>query len=731
MLGWLARVVTRWAWAVVGIWVALVTALVLLAPALSSVVSSDSGGFLPADKESVVASKLAARAFPAESGAPAVMVFARRDGQPLQDGDIERVDQTVEALNGLKVNRVKGIATGEDAVARNRSVQLASVLLSGTSDDQAVKDAVARLRAESANRLTGTSLRVGMTGDAAISLDYDTAFVDAEEILTYVTGGLVVLLLLIVFRGVLATLLPIVVVGAVYVASSAAVALLASELHFKVGSFLPPLMLVVLFGIGTDYILFVLFRVRERLQLGDDPRTAVRRATHHVAEVIASAALAVVGAFLALALSDLTLLSTLGPAVAVGVVIMMLAGLTLVPAVLSLVGSAVFWPSRSGRRHRAVTEPRTARAVVRRPVWTVVVSALVLAASAWGALGYQPNFNFLDDVPRNSESNRAYQDLKSGFPAGALSPTYVYLENTGAAVEPEVVDRVAESARKVSGVSGLMEPQVSADGHVIRLPVLLAHDPSSRAALDDVEHRLRPTVTGQAPPGVRVLVGGETMTGVDIRATVADDLRTVLPLAALVIGLILVLLLRGVVAPLFLMVAVTLNFLGALGLTVVGFQNLLGEPGLMFLLPVLINLFVVAIGTDYNILVVARIREELRAGLPVRGAVVRAMTEAGPSALAAAAILAASFASLLLAGVGMLVQIGFAVAIGIALTVFAMALGLVPALVALLGRWTFWPAMRGRSAADVRPVSGSEKGAEDTDDAGDANDTRKRLEVRG
>ncbi len=219
----------------------------------------------------------------------------------------------------------------------------------------------------------------------------------------------------------------------------------------------------------------------------------------------------------------------------------------------------------------------------------------------------------------------------------------------------------------------------------------LASNPQSRTALDTVRGPLRSTAHGSAPAGTTAYVGGITAVFVDIQAAVNHDYAVVFPVAAILIMIILGLLLRSLVAPWYLMLSVGLGFVATLGATVLIFQHIKGEPGLIFILPVIMYLFVVALGTDYNILVIARLREEAREGRSPREAAAMAVRYAGPTVAAAGLILAGTFASLMLAGNSTLTQMGFAISGGIVIVAFVMAMFLTPALTALIGHAAWWP----------------------------------------
>ncbi len=250
--------------------------------------------------------------------------------------------------------------------------------------------------------------------------------------------------------------------------------------------------------------------------------------------------------------------------------------------------------------------------------------------------------------------------------------------------------------KTLPGVGSVAPPAVSSDRATAAYTVTMSYNPQSTAAVTVMKSKLRPGAHAAAPAGTYALVGGTTAVFADIQRAVNHDYAVVFPVAAVIILVILALLLRSVVAPWYLMASVGLGFGATLGASVLVFQGLAGQPGLVFLLPVYMYLFVVALGTDYNILMIARLREQARDGMPPRQAAAIALRHAGPAIAAAGLILAGTFASLTLAGNTILSQLGFAVSCGIALAAFVMAMFFSPSLTALIGRRAWWPGHAGR-----------------------------------
>ncbi|MCF0093116.1 Membrane protein YdfJ [Micromonospora sp. MH99] len=700
----LGRFVVGRAWWVIAGWVLAAAAIILTTPSLSDITSADQESFLPRSYESVQATELGQKAFPQQATATAVIVVKRADGQKLTPADEAKVGQLAQELKAKNIPHTSGYLTGPPAVAPDKSVQIINVGLDApTPDDPTLLDAVRDLRADIGPELANSGLSAGVAGDVASFVDNEDTFNNAFAVVGIATIILIIGLILIIFRSPIAALLPVVVVGVVLSITTGLVAAAGKAFDLSVSQDLQTILLIVLFGIGTDYILFLLFRYRERLRAGDDKRTAMIVTVQRVGEVITSAAGAVIVAFLVLLLASLGFFGSLGPALAIAVGVMLVTSLTLVPAVVSLLGRYVFWPSKAWQRTpKATLSHRLGTTVGRRPALVAAISGVILVALAAGVLSYKADYDFSAGFPQDTESAKAAQDLQRGFAAGALAPTEVYLTTTNRSpLTEQQVNDFAAAVAKAPGVGQAQPPERSTDPSVARVNLLLNENPVSNKAITLVREDLRGAVHTAAPPGTRALVGGTTAIFADINSANNRDLSVILPVAAGLIALILALLLRSLVAPIYLVIAVLLNFAATLGATVYLFQGLQGEPGVTFQLPIILYLFVVAIGTDYNILMIARLREEAREGNEPHEAAAIGVQHAGPTVAAAGLILAGTFAVLLLAPISFLQQMGFAVAIGIVLSAFVMSMFFVPALTALIGHKAWWP-----GHGDERPNSG-------------------------
>ncbi len=709
MFGRVGRFAVHHPWATIVSWVVVAVAVIGLAPSMPS--ASDQAEFLPDHYESIQAAELQERAFPQQQKSPAaIAVFQREDGASLTDGDMAEVAAVAADLQSNGYDDIEQIVTAPEMVSPSGTMMLATIVAEPLDIyDQDVLDAVGEIRSDAADLLAGSPLQVGITGDAATALDSQESAGDTDAMIMMATLVLIVVLLLVIFRSPLIAVLPVLMITLVFMIANGLIATAADVAGLVADASISSILIVVLFGVGTDYILFLLFRYREHLRRGEEPRAALADSVGQVGETIASAAGAVIVAFLALLLSTLGMLRAMGPSLAIAVAVALAAALTLVPAVFSLLGTKAFWPSKAWQREpRHLVAGRIGALTARRPAFVAGVSGLALAGLAAGIFGFNAEFDSTSSLPDDLESVRAMDDLQQEFSAGTTDPTPVYLENTvGGALDESTLADFGAALAGVGGVAQVMPPELSPDGSVARFSVALDYRPAEQAAIDLVSGELRDVAAGAAPDDAEALVGGTTAVLADIQSAVSRDYSVVFPAAGIAIMVILGLLLRSVVAPLYLMVAVGLGFTATLGSTVLLFQNIQGETGLLFTLPIIVYLFVVAIGTDYNILMVARLREETRRGHGPREAARLAVSRSAPTIAAAAVILAGTFGVLVLADNSMLKQMGFAVAFGILLTGFVMAILLVPAITAMLRHAAWWPGHQ--DAPDSRSPVGTEE----------------------
>ncbi|WP_182346572.1 MMPL family transporter [Tomitella gaofuii] len=678
----------------IALWLIAAILVIVFAPSLGSYTTGNQQQFLPTSFESVAAQNAGDEYFPAQSGATGSLVVSRADGAPMTPDDQAQATGLAATLQNEHIAGVVSVQATAQSVSHDGKVAALQVAFAGQPGDDAVNSAVAALRTAAQGAVHGTALTTGLTGNAAIQVDTSAAFDHADDIITIATVVVIVVLLGLIFRSVIVAVLPIIVIGIVLEVVTGVTAWAADLFDFEVSTSLQAILVVVLFGIGTDYVVFLLFRYRERLRAGMPPREALLFSTGVVGKVIASSALTVIGAFAALLLAKLGSLSTLAPGLIIAVAVMLVTALTLVPAVFALLGPRLFWPAGPGPLRAPGERSRgpfgtVGRAVAHRPGVFAAGIVVVLAVLGGFASGFDSTYDTLAELPSDTPAQQAYNTMSASFPPGALGPTQVYAVGDGP-LGADGLSSLTAALAAVPGVASVAPPAMSSDGSAALVTVVLADDPYSNDALDLVEGPLR-TAAHTSMPSAEVYVGGQTSQFADVRDQLRSDTRLVLPVAAGIIVVILAALLTAVLAPLNLILCVALTFAATLGTVVLVFMHGVGYSGIDFTIPMVLYLFVVAIGTDYNILLASRLHEEYRGGHSPREAVRIAINHDAPTVVAAGLILACTFASLMLTGIANLVELGCGVAVGIVIAAFGMAPLLVPALSALEGRAFWWP----------------------------------------
>jgi RND superfamily putative drug exporter len=688
----------RGRWLTLGVWVLLGVAGLLGRTHIGEVTAAGQASYLPAHAESTRAVNVLQRDFKGGNDVPVLVVFERNGG--LSAADLDAIGRLGEGLDRLglagatpvfapfsgqarqPLGEVARIARGIGPVSRDGEAALVALAID-SSDRGAVVEGVGKIRAYlAAHRYPG--LHSYVTGPGGIAADLERVAEDAGQTLLIATLGLVLVLLLLVYRAPVLALLPLLTVGIAYLIAIGATYLLIESGLITVnveGTFL---LLVLIFGAGTDYSLLLIHRYREELDRGLEPEAALPVALIASLRPIAASAGTVIAAMLVLLLADLESTRWLGPVLAVGVAVMLVAALTLLPAVLSLLGRRAFWPGRSvepgeGRSRWA----RVAGFVRRRPRSIVVVVFAALAVLSLGNLVDHGTIGFGEGETHPTEASRGTEVLDEHFPPGLGSPLTAVVDLS----EVEAAIKGLENLPAVKLALPIPPSSVSSEAAVA---IVLRGNPYSGEAADLVKG-VRDELQEVAPSA---LVGGIPAENYDVEQTNARDTRLIVPLVLLVVGLILALVLRALAAPGYLTFTVVASFTATLGLVTFLFTDLLGSSGLAFNLVLLSFIFLVALGVDYNIFLMTRAREEA-ATLGTRDGVLAALENTGGVVTGAGLILAGTFATLTLLPLEELVQIGATVAIGVLLDTFVVRALLIPAITYLCGERAWWPGRAG------------------------------------
>ncbi|MEU3487772.1 MMPL family transporter [Streptomyces massasporeus] len=663
---------------------------------LGEVATNDQAAFLPRSAESTRVLEARA-AFDGSETVPAIVVWTADGARFTEDRQAEAT-RAVAALAGKPgvVGRPSPALLSDDREAIQAVVQLEPDL---GDELPTVLDAVR----EAARAVPDTTAQIA--GPAASQADLSDAFAGIDGLLLGVALGAVLLILLLVYRSVLLPFL--IILGSVFALglACAVVYALADRDVVRVDGQVQGILSILVIGAATDYALLLAARFREELALrGDRFGAAVAAVRRSFGAITASAATVALG-LLALLASDLTNNRALGPVGAIGIGCAVLATLTFLPAALALLGRTAYWPSRPRPPEESGEGTgvwrRVARTVNGRPRRTWAVTALVLAAFAAFAPSLSSKGVPLDEIFVNDAPSVAAQTtLGAHFPGGSGNPA-VIIADAGRTAEVTAAARSTEGVASAGAVSasgrpGAGEPLV-VDGRV-RIDATLKAAADSDAAKETVE-RLRAEV--HAVPGADALVGGYTAQQYDTQQTAARDRTVIVPIVLAVILLILMLLLRSLLVPVLLVATVGLNFLATLGVSALVFQHLLGFSGTDASVPLYGFVFLVALGVDYNIFLMSRVREEALVHGNRQG-VLRGLTTTGGVITSAGVVLAATFAALMVIPLAFLVQIAFIVAFGVLLDTLVVRSLLVPALMIDIGPRAWWPSTPARRSPDGR-----------------------------
>ncbi|WP_344262591.1 MMPL family transporter [Actinomadura napierensis] len=677
----LARVLRTTKWIVLAAWIGLAIVATVFASRLGDVQRNDSAAYLPDGFDSSQVAHLAEPDPNRPGTETALVIYHRGDGAGLTAADRAAIahDQHKATTLRLPGMRVPGpVLLSSDQKAALYSVRITPA----RADDDTVSTAVQRLRVIITEHTD--TLRTNVTGEAALDVDNDGGDVDGPLLIT--SMAIVAVLLLLTYRSPVLWLAPLLAAGAaVMVARGAAYGLARAGL--AVTDLSSAILIVLVFGAATDYALLLLNRYREELARHDDRHEALARALRRTTPAITASAATVTAGLLCLLAADLAGLRGLGPVAATGVIVALVAMLTLLPAMLACSGRWLLWPRiPTPTSTHGATDHRLwgsiATWVTRRSHLAAVVATAALAIAALGLGALHISADPLDKVPPHSDSVAGRHALARHFPEGLSAPLTVVLPARADKATMSAVQRAASATPNVAqagpGQALGNRPTLTVDLSVPPYGSTAAH------TIDDLRHRLH-----AIDPDV--LVGGDPAVHLDYRRAALSDTERIVPLVLAAITLILGLLLRSLVAPLMLLATVVLSFAASLGLSALVFTRMLDYGGVAADLFIYIFVFLVALGVDYNIFLMERIREEHRR-LRTTDAVRRGLTATGGVITAAGLVLAGTFAALAQIPDVTVAEVGIAVAIGVLVDTLLVRSVQVPAFVILLGHRTWWPA---------------------------------------
>ncbi len=819
----LGQIVAKYRVVVIVVWIGLAVGLTLTAPSLDEVSSSDQKDFLPENAPFVRAQEVYERAFPDESAASSSMVLvdAGPEGE-VHDPEIWAFLEELETWLGsgeapYNISQVAGPTTmpefADKLISPDGRIALVGVGMSSGMDLKPTDDAVMAID-DWLEEHTPDGLATYQSGEAALNAQAEESALTTMDRTLWITVVLVVVALLAIYRSPVSPLIPLFAVTMALIVTLAVVGLLAEAGIIAVLTEVQTILVAVMYGAGTDYCLFLISRFREEMADDLSTREATRRTVHLVGETISSSAGTVFVGFMSLVFAEMGVFKSAGPMLAIGILISLLSGLTLVPALLAVLGNKAFWPAKARHRSTGRWYEATSKLVSSRPLLTILVIVAVMGPLSVYGFSRDLNYDLIAELPEEIPSVRGYHMLQDHMGSGVLFPlTVVVTDRDPATMAREIVqltedlyalegvtdvrglhtplgyeDQTVNNLLRVDsqlaallaledgqqeavpdpgevevairgmrrylaalvecfpevardtdlltaqeilggGLMGIMMRQndllaavdglrgrfagmddaylippmeegdlfaelqsiykeyVSDDGTSYRLEVVLA-DAIGESGFDTV-NSIRDVLTEYQGDGDAV-VSGFTVVYADIQEIMNRDMYRAFGFVLAGVFLVLLLMLRSAVAPIYLIATVLLSFTCTLGLTSLFFDLVMGVERLSWLLPMFMFVFLVALGIDYSIFLFGRIKEEV-AYHGIREGVHIAVARTGAIITSAGIILAGTFAGMMAGEIAFLAQLGFAVAIGVLIDTFVVRTILDPALATLFGRWTWWP----------------------------------------
>lgn len=649
----------------------------LMALAGSNDSASQSPVSLPPSAESARAAE-AARQFPGGDRAPVILVVTRTDGTPLRPADRDAAEQA-----RLRMAQQAGAAPAGPplSVSEDGQAGLAAVPLDTGLSGFALSDTVTSLRTAATDGLPG-ELRAQVTGGPAFGADIAGAFSGANITLLAVTAAVVAVLLILTYRSPVLWLVPLVVIGIADRVGATVGGAVTSLAGLTADGSTAGITSVLVFGAGTNYALLLISRYREELGRTRAHREALATAVRTAGPAIIASNATVVLALLTLLLASSPSTRSLGLQAASGLVVAAVFSLLVLPPLLAVCGTRLFWPFIPKLHERGLADAgvwhRIATAVARRPVPVLIAALAGLTVLACGLLGTSTGLTQTEQFRVKAESVTGFETLAEHFPGGLTDPTRVI----AASAKTEAIQRAIEGTGGVVSVTRAGDDGAGAT----QWSVVVDGDPASDEAFESIA-ALRDSVHA-VDPGA--LVGGSDAQALDVKNAAARDRLVIIPaILAVVLGVLFVLL-RAVVAPLLLVAVTVVSALAALGLGGWVSIHVFGFPGLDTSTPLFAFLFLVALGVDYTIFLVTRAREETE-GHGTREGIVRAVSATGAVITSAGIVLAAVFCVLGVLPLIVLTQLGIIVGLGILLDAFLVRTVVIPALFTMIGPKVWWP----------------------------------------
>ncbi|MDQ1147246.1 RND superfamily putative drug exporter [Bacillus sp. SORGH_AS 510] len=719
-------------WIVLFAWLILATVLNVTLPQANSQ-KNEMAPNLAKDTWSEQANSVAEREFPSSSGTPALLTWYRSSG--LTDNDISSIQKYTKDITENPVVSQDTVVPFyqfplpvlKEQLSKDGTTLILPVTFKKGADKEKIAEGLEQLKEKSSSIFTtdptktkindANNLVLRVTGPAGIAQDATELFSQGDLSLLFGTVAIVLVLLLLIYRSPILALIPLLGVGIAYGVISPILGGIGKAGWAVFDSQALSIMTVLLFGAGTDYCLFLISRFRSYLEVENDKRVAMIRSLKGSSGAIAMSGLTVVFSLLVLLLSRYGSIHRFAIPFSVSILIMMVASLTLIPALLSIFGRVSFFPliprTREMQEDRARKKGKTLKLkvkkegfglklgnfIIKRPKLIMTATILFLGVFALFSTKIQYTYDTLSSFPKDMPSREGFNLISEHFNPGELAPVQVILQTDGKE------SSVKSELEKLSYVAHISEAkQGTMDENIISYNVEFNVNPYSNKAMDyipdlrkKVEHIMKKD--GVADPTKKVWIGGQTAEQYDTRLTTTDDAKVIIPIVIGIIALLLLVYLRSVTSMLYLILTVLLSYFSALGLGWAILHYLFDVDAIQGFIPLYSFVFIVALGEDYNIFMISSIWKKSKE-MPLLQAIKEGVAESGAVITSAGLILAGTFAILTTLPIQVLVHFGTITAIGVLLDTFIVRPLLVPAITVLLGKWAFWPSKRNLLAVE-------------------------------
>lgn len=708
-------------WVVLGLWIAFAIVFAMVFPQVNSV-ENFAGDDLPEEMMSIQASAVIDEEFSSDAGIPLLIVWYKEAG--LEMTDLENIQKLYAELGA---NPLVGQETlppfGQmpaqalmGATSENGSALVTPVFFNTSTNTDVLKENLAEIT-RITEEITGANpydtnfednvLHARYSGPVGISVDATGLFKSADFQLMVATVIIILVILLIIYRSPILAVIPIIVVGIAFLVVSPLLGWMAESGWINKDAQAIAIMIVLLFGAGTDYCLFLITKYRDKLFEYENKFEAVAHAVRESTGAIAMSGLTVVIGLATLALADYGAFQRFAVPFSFGVLITGFAVITLLPAVLAILGRKAFWPfvprttdmakeyavKKNKPYKEAKLNHRFMRAignfVTEKPWLVIIISGVVLVSLAFVSTNIKYNYDLLSSFPEDIDSREGFAIIEENFTPGELAPVKVIVDTKGEDIN--IVEDLA-SLPYVGAVGDMRTGDKNADIQLYEVD--LNKNPYSNEAMDDIEQMKKDLASIAAAQGLAddsFLIGGETSAQLDTKEVQLADEKLIQPVMIVIIFLVLVIYLRAIVTSIQLMVTVVISFFAALGAGWLIIHGLLGHESIGSSIPLYSFVFIIALGNDYNIFMISDIWKNRKRGLSHKESIAGGVASTGAVITSAGLILAGTFGVLASLPIQLLVQFGIVTAVGVLLDTFIVRPLLVPALITVIGKLSYWP----------------------------------------